>query len=184
MAILAFVATSSAGAAGLTLDALMNALRAVPARHATFEETRQMAVLNAPLVRRGTLDYVRPSRLEMRVTAPRPEHLVIEGSRLSVERGGEVTVVDLAAQPMLAAWIESLRATLAGDAASLIAHFDVSLTGTLAAWHLTLVPRDENLRNVIASVDIDGHQGEPTRFAIDGLRGDSTVITIAPSRPS
>jgi outer membrane lipoprotein-sorting protein len=175
------VATSAAGAT-FTFDALMALLRAVPVRHATFEEVRRMAVLNAPLTRRGTLDYARPDHLEMRVTAPYPEHLVIRGDSLSVDRGGEVTRLDLASQPMLAPWIESLRATLAGDAASLRAHFEPTLRGTPGDWHLVLVPRDATLRNAIGSVEIDGRQGEPLRFAVDDLRGNATLITITPAR--
>jgi hypothetical protein len=181
--VLGFCVATTAAPATFTIDALMTLLGAVPARHATFEEVRHMAVLNAPLTRRGTLDYVRPDRLEMRVTVPYPEHLVIRGDSVSVDRGGEVTRIDLTGQPMLAAWIESLRATLAGDARSLRAHFEPSLAGTPADWRLTLVPRDATLRNAIGTVEIDGRQGEPLRFAVDDLRGNSTVVTIIPSRP-
>src|SRR5207237_1250933 len=61
MTLLLLLATSAVAA--LTLDELMRDLRSVAERHATFEETKQIALLNGPLVRRGTLDYVAPGRL-------------------------------------------------------------------------------------------------------------------------
>jgi outer membrane lipoprotein-sorting protein len=178
----AALAVASPAAAALALDALMQALSAVPSRRASFEETRQLAVLTQPLVRRGTLEYVRPDRLEMHVTTPYAENVVVSGGTLTVERRSGVTRVELASQPALAAWIESLRATLAGDAASLRSHFDVAVEGTLADWHLTLVPREPALRAVVARVRIDGREGEPLRFTVDEVRGDQTVVDIAPRR--
>ena len=58
-------------AGALQLDDVMGQLRGVPERHATFEETKRIALVNGPLVRRGTLDRVDDPRA--RTTAgPRP----------------------------------------------------------------------------------------------------------------
>ena len=170
-------------AAALTLDELMRELRTVAERHATFEETKQIALLNGPLVRRGTLDYGAPGRLQMRVESPYFERLDIAGDELTIERRSGVSRVTLSSQPALAAWVESLRATLAGDGAALQARFEVTLGGNLAEWRLDLVPREPTLRAIVARVAIAGRAAQVLRFDVEEARGDSTRVVISPRAP-
>jgi hypothetical protein len=159
---------------------LMRALGGVAERHARFEETRRMALLTTPLVRRGLLDYVRPDRLDMRVETPYFEHLQVAGDALTIERRGGTTRLSLASQPVLAAWIECMRATLAGDGAALAGHFDVRLDGSIAQWRLELTPRDAQLRSLVLRVGVSGRGATPERFEVDEARGDSSTIVITP----
>lgn len=183
VALLALVLLVPCGRAfALSLDELMRELRSVPERHAAFEETKQIALLATPIVRRGSLDYTRPDRLRMQVDTPYFERLSIAGDDLTIERRTGVTRIALSAQPALAAWIESLRATLAGDGASLQQRFDVRVTGELAQWRLDLTPRDAGLGAVVARVAISGRGGEVLRFEIEEVKGDSTRMEIAPRR--
>jgi outer membrane lipoprotein carrier protein LolA len=170
----------STSAAALELDALMQALRAVPERHARFEETKRIALLEGPIVRRGTLDYARPDRLTMRVETPFFEKLEVAGDALTIERRSGTTRVALASQPQVAAWIESLRATLAGDRAGLTAHFDVALEGDASNWRMVLKPRDRTLAGVVARVEIAGRGADVLRFEMEEQKGDSSVVVIAP----
>jgi hypothetical protein len=170
----------AAPVAALDLDVLMQSLRAVPERHARFEETRRIALLEGPIVRRGTLDYVRPDRLTMRVDTPFYEKLDVAGDVLTIERRSGTTRVALASQPQAAAWIESLRATLAGDRAGLTAHFDVALDGDAGNWRLSLRPRDPVLAGVVTRVAIAGRGSEVLRFETEEVRGDSSIVVIAP----
>ena len=55
----------SIGAAQLDAAELMALLSQVDKSSVNFEETKHLAALTAPLVRRGTMRYVRPERLEM-----------------------------------------------------------------------------------------------------------------------
>ncbi len=182
--LLLWSATSLAAAAAAptapTLDNLLRELRSVAERHATFDETREMALLNGPIVRRGTLDYVRPDQLTMRVESPYFERLSIAGGELTLERRTGVSRIALASQPQLAAWIESLRATLAGDGAALQQHFDVRIDGPLAQWRLELLPRDPALRAVVERIGIAGRGAEVVRFEVDETKGDRTRIAITP----
>jgi outer membrane lipoprotein-sorting protein len=166
--------------AALTLDELMRDMAKVEARQASFVETKEMALLNGPLVRRGVLEYARPDRLSMRVDSPYFERVQIAGDQVTIERRSGVTKVALAAQPQLAAWIDSLRATLAGDGGTLQRHFEVRVDGSAADWTLTLVPRDAALRAIVERVDIAGRGADVTRFAIDETKGDRTRIVITP----
>jgi len=183
LCLLALVALAPRAAAALTLDALMRQMAAVTERHGAFVETKEMALLNGPLVRRGTLDYTRPDRLSMKVDSPYFERVDVTGDQVTLERRTGVTHVALASQPQLAAWIDSLRATLAGDGAALERHFEVRVDGSEADWRLSLLPRDAALRAVIERVDVTGRGAEVTRFAIDEAKGDRTRIVITPRAP-
>jgi hypothetical protein len=184
---LAFAACCTPGAAdeAFGLPALMRALASVPRAEARFTEVRRMQVLSAPLELRGTLRYVRPDRLERQVQAPYEETIRIEGGRVSVDNParGVRRSYALATLPAAYAMVESLRATLAGDAAALERHYWLKLSGTRESWLLTLTPRDAGVADMLAEVRLHGVEARITRIEYDEALGDRTVITIRESRP-
>ena len=160
---------------------LMSVLARVERSSATFEETRHIAALTAPVVRRGSLSYVRPGQLEMVVDTPIAERVRIDGDRLTIESRNGSTQVRLSEIPAAAAWVESVRATLAGDGALLGRHFRVRATGELAQWSLELVPLDEELAAIVARITITGAQAQVSRIEIDERGGDRSVMLITPA---
>jgi hypothetical protein len=138
-----------------------------------------MAALGAPIERRGTLAYARPGRLEMVVETPLPERMTIADGKMTVESRGTTRVVDLSSREPLLAWIEGIRATLAGDEAALRRYFDPSVEGTLDRWMLVLVPRDLRLRSIVARVTIAGERDRIRTIEVDEASGDRSVMTIA-----
>ena len=64
---------------------VLSALARVERSDASFEETRHIAALTAPVVRRGTLRYVRPAELEMVVDTPVREVIRVAGPSLVIE---------------------------------------------------------------------------------------------------
>lgn len=184
---LALAACCAPGAAdeAFGLPALMRALASVPRAEARFTEVRRMQVLSAPLELRGTLRYVRPDSLERQVQTPYEETIRIEGGRVSVDNParGVRRSYALAALPAAYAMVESLRATLAGDATALERHYWLKLAGTRESWLLTLTPRDAGLADMLAEVRLHGAEARITRIEYDEAPGDRTVITIRESRP-
>jgi outer membrane lipoprotein-sorting protein len=160
------------------------ALRArVTESTARFHETRHIGALTAPVERTGTLSYRRPDHLEMNVETPQPEKLVIDGGTLRVTTASGVRTLSLDSAPALLAWTESLRATLAGDIASLSRHFDTRLSGDEHAWSLALEPRDPVLRSQIASIVIGGSGETIARVEMREQGGDDAVMEIAAQHP-
>ena len=159
---------------------LMAMMARVEVSGVAFEETKQVATLSAPIVRRGTLRYVRPDRLEMRVETPYFERLDIVGDQLTIENRRGVRQFDLSGQPGPSAWVASIRATLAGDRATLARHFAFQLDGQPARWTLTLLPLDSALSGVIARVSIEGAQAQLLRIEVDERMGDRTVLVVQP----
>jgi outer membrane lipoprotein-sorting protein len=174
----AMLVTAQASPA-FSLDDLAALRAGVQQDQARFHEVRHLAALTAPIERSGTLAYRRPDHLEMNVETPAPERLVIDRGRLTITTAkGERTLV-LDSEPALLAWTESLRATLAGDAAALSRHFDVHLSGTAAAWTLVLVPLEPALASQIAAIDIAGEGASVRRVSVRERGGDDSVMDIA-----
>jgi hypothetical protein len=159
---------------------LMTLMGRVDESNVTFEETKYVSTLTVPIVRRGTLRYARPDRLEMRVESPYFERMEIVGDTLTIETNRGIRQVDLANQPGASAWVASIRATLAGDHASLAAHFRVKLSGDVARWTIALDPLDPALANVIERIAIGGTQTQVSRIEVNERSGDRTVLVVRP----
>ena len=173
--------TLPAVAGAFDMAELMALMGRVEQSRVAFEETKQVAALTAPIVRRGTLRYVRPDQLEMRVETPYFERMDIAGNVLTIETKRGTRQVDLAAAPALAAWVAAIRATLAGDRPTLARHFSFDLRGQAARWTLALLPNDPVLSGVIARIVIDGAQSQVLRIEVDERMGDSTVLVVQPA---
>ena len=174
----------AASALAFDLQSLMSTLAKVQRSRVEFEETRHLSVLSTPLVRRGTLDYVRPDRLEMHVVAPFPEKTEIVGTRVRVTSSEAMREWDLAGQPAALAWVEAIRASLAGDAAALERIFHVELTGAEGDWRMTLTPRDARIGAALRRVVVTGRGAAITNVEIVDARGDRVTMALAAPRAS
>ena len=177
---LALVASAPAAAVGDDLGQLLERFARRPHGHATFVETQYLAVLKRPVESRGELFFDAPDRLEKRTLAPKPETLVVEHGMLSIERGSRRHVVALGAYPQIGMLIDSIRATLAGDRASLEGVYTVDVTTGEPDWSLRLAPRDPQLAALVRQITIEG-RGDTIR-RIEALRpgGDRSVTSITP----
>jgi len=165
------------------LDELMRLLAERKHGHVAFTETHRLGLLQRPLHSSGELLYDAPDRLEKRTLKPEVEDLVLSGNLLTIHRRGHTHILDLARYPGIADWIESIRATLAGDRASLERNFQVSYSGEPAHWKLVLVPRNADQDASIAEVRIEGSGAALHRLEIRQGDGDSSVMTIGPELP-
>src|SRR6185369_826858 len=161
-----------------TADVLAGLAR-VEHSEASFEETRHVAALAAPLLRRGRLIYTRPSELEMVVEAPVQERVRIVGGVMTIEARNGTRQVRLADLPPVAAWIEGMRAALAGDDAALARYFLVHASGDAASWQLDLIPRTADLAAVVSRVVIAGAASRIGRIEVFEASGDRSVMVLS-----
>ena len=161
-----------------TADVLAGLAR-VEHSEASFEETRHVAALAAPLLRRGRLIYTRPSELEMVVEAPVQERVRIVGGVMTIEARNGTRQVRLADLPPVAAWIEGMRAALAGDAAALARYFVVHASGDAVSWQLDLIPRTADLAAVVSRVVIAGTASRIGRIEVFEASGDRSVMVLS-----
>jgi hypothetical protein len=175
------VAWTSAGAAEHSLDAVLAQLALRQHGHVEFIEQHFLRVLDRPTESSGDMRYDAPDRLEKRTLLPRQETLLLAGGILTIDKGKMHRVVDLHAYPQVQPFIESIRATLAGDRAGLEKLFTLEFSGELAKWTLTLLPKDPKVRHTVAQVRIDGAQDQLSKVEIRQPDGDRSVLTLRPS---
>lgn len=175
------LALSSALAADWDLQQLMDSLARHKSGRATFVETRRLAVLNKPIESSGELIYIAPDKLEKRTLKPRPESMIVDGEALAVERGNRKYQVQLQAYPELAAFIDSIRGTLAGDRKALERSYQLAMSGTAENWVLQLTPLDERMKAVVQRIRIAGVRDQVNSIDILQADGDSSLMVIEPS---
>jgi hypothetical protein len=161
-------------------DQLLGLLAARRHDHVTFTEVQQLAILDQPLHSSGELLYDAPDRLEKRTLEPRREDLVLEHGMLSVERDHHHRSVSLRDFPQAVPFVESLRATLAGDRPALARYFTVHFSGALGRWTLELTPIDATLKRSVQHILIAGETDRIRTVQIRQSDGDSSTLTIGP----
>jgi hypothetical protein len=170
---------AAAGAADdPALDQLLQLFAARRHGHVTFTEEQRLAMLDRPLESSGELLYDAPDRLEKRTLLPRPETLLLEHGVLTARRGRHTRVVALRDLPQAIPFVESIRATLAGDRAALERYFSVQLSGSLARWTLELVPKEAALARSVSQVRIEGERDAIHTVEIRQSDGDLSLLTI------
>ncbi len=163
------------------LQQLMDTLAQNKSGHTTFVEKKYIAMLDKPVESSGELLYTAPDGLEKRTLKPRPESMVINGGELFIERGQQKHRLQLQAYPELAAFIDSIRGTLAGDRKALERSYRLSLEGTAEHWTLQLLPLNEKMQAVIKRISIAGARDQVRSIEIIQADGDSSLMTIEKS---
>jgi hypothetical protein len=168
-----------AHAAEWSLDALMDELSARSAGQARFVEKKHLAVLDRQLEQRGELSFER-GRLEKLTLTPKRERVVIDGDVLTIESESRKRPRRLRLQdhPVLWGFVESLRATLTGDLATLQRFYAVELRGPREDWELTLAPRVQAMRAVVEVVRIRGTGRRIERVEVTEALGDRSVMQV------
>jgi hypothetical protein len=179
----ALATASAAGAAaepggGASLDQVLQLLAAHRHGHVAFTEVHRFAMLDGPLESSGELLYDAPDRLEKRTLEPKPEDLLLEHDALTVQRGSRRRVLPLRDYPQAVPFVESIRATLAGDRAALERYFTLQFSGALDDWTLELVPRDAALARAVQQVRIRGERDALRSVEIRQSDGDSSLLHI------
>jgi len=177
-ALLVAAITAPGYAADWDIDQLMNSLAQTRSGHARFVEKKSIAILDQPVESSGDLLYTAPDRLEKRTLKPKPETMVVQGDNLQIERGRQKIQLQLQTYPELAAFIDSIRGTLAGDRKALERSYQLSLEGSAQSWTLRLVPVSSKMKQVVALIRITGVRDEIRSIDITQVDGDSSVMLI------
>ena len=173
-----FVGAHFVLAADSDLDKLMSALAERKHGHVTFAEKKFIAMLDRPVESSGELLYDAPDRLEKKTLKPKPESLVLAGGVVTAQRGRHRYVLDLKQYPQVVPFIESIRATLAGDRAALEQVFKVDFTGSFDRWALGLTPLDAKLTKTVKDIRIEGEKDLIHSVEIREADGDRSLLTI------
>lgn len=171
-------ASATASPSSAALDELLRLLAAHRHGHVRFTEVQYLKLLDRPLESTGELLYEAPDRLEKRTLTPKVETLLLERGVLSARRGRHTYVLPEHDYPQVVPFIESIRATLAGDRATLERWFQVEFEGELSHWSLRLLPRDPSLAAVVTDIRISGERDAVRTVQIRESDGDRSLLTV------
>jgi len=190
LAVLLLAATTidsvaAAETAALGIEQLMQNLGQVKFTRSRFAERKYMAMLTVPLDSSGTLIYTAPGRLEKYTLLPKPEILVLDKDKLVIEykeRNQRRTLV-LQDYPVIWAFVESIRSTLAGDLQTLKRFYRTRLEGNENQWRLSLTPSEPKMQTMVKEIHIGGSGSRVRTIEIIEAAGDRLVMTITEDAP-
>ena len=161
----------------------MQRLGQVKSVQARFVERKHLRILDAPIEFSGTLIYKAPGHLEKHTLLPKPQSLILDQDRLVVEDRTKKQRRTLLLQdyPVVWAFVESIRATLAGDLKALTSFYRVELEGSENQWRLLLKPSESTLQSMVSEIRISGQRNSVRVIEIVEGEGDRSVMTITDS---
>lgn len=166
------------------LPQLMHGLAQVKSARGSFVERKYLSIVNTPLEYKGGLAYTAPDRLEKLTQTPKAERMVLEGDKLTLENSKKQRrVVLLTEYPVIRAFVESIRSTLAGDLVTLQRYYKLTLEGRAGAWRLQLVPIEPSMLAVVKEIRISGADAHVDSIEITEKEGDRSVMTITGVAP-
>jgi outer membrane lipoprotein-sorting protein len=173
-------AASSVPSTEWGLPQLMQSLAQVQTSQARFVERKHLKVLDVALTSSGTLSFQAPGRLEKHTLAPREDSLVLDQGVLTMEnkaRNIKRTLV-LQEYPVVWAFVESIRSTLAGDLPMLERFYQVELTGDASRWRMKLRPRDQRTQQMVSEIVFAGRGDRVTGIEMLESSGDRSIMSV------
>ena len=165
-------------AAEWDIDQLMRGLAQIRSDHSSFAEKKFIAILDKPVESSGELFYTAPDHLEKRTLKPKPESMILDHGTLVIERGRQIHRLQSQDYPELAAFIDSIRGTLAGERKALERNYRLSLDATVEHWTLQLLPMDERIQAAVKRIRIAGVRDAVRSIEITQADGDSSLMLI------
>lgn len=175
---LLLLSAAASQAAEWDIDQLMRGLAQIRSGQASFIEKKSIAMLDSPVESSGELSYQAPDQLQKRTLKPKPESMLVKGNEVLIERGSKKYRFQLQRYPELAAVIDSIRGTLAGDRETLERNYQLNLKGTARQWTLLLLPTDETMLAKIKRIQIKGKHDTVRSIEVIQADGDSSLMLI------
>ncbi len=184
-ALIVFIGSPSADAADdAGLDTLLHKFEAMPGLEGRFHEEKHLALLAAPLITDGVLDFAAPGELARRTTSPTKTVLVINGTAISFHDGHTGESLSLESNPVARLFVDSFVKIFSGDRRALEKLYDMQYTpGPDQTWSLHLKPKVDPMDKVISAIDIDGDGVVIRRMRVVESDGDETVTTFSSVNP-
>ena len=111
---------------------------------------------------------------------PRNERMVLDHGIISIENSsGQVQRSMMVDQyPAIGAFVESIRATLAGDQKALEKYYRIEFAGNHDRWHLQLLPRDPDTLRMVNKIRMEGRGNQIDTIEIREANGNRSVMTV------
>ena len=166
------------------LATLLSRRQQVKSASASFVERKYLHLLMRRLESTGHLRYRAPDYLQRTTTRPAHESLELQGDAVTIiRRNGERFTAKLSQYPEVAALVEGMRSTLAGDRVTLERHYTIEFSGEEAAWHLRLTPRNASVRDKVDQIVVSGSAEQIALVEVRERDGDRSEMVITAEGP-
>ena len=158
---------------------VMAMLSRISLSESSYREEKHYEMLDIPMVRSGQLSYRAPDYLSWALGQDRQFRYEVQGSEMVAFRSGsEYQRMPLDAVPAASAFIESFRATLAGDQERLARYYQISFSGSPEAWQLSLRPIREEVGRFVELIQISGQSDRIQQIRIEETNGDWSLMHL------
>ena len=164
------------------LESLMESLAERPSGQSRFTEKKYLSVLDTPIEQSGTLAFA-PGRLEKLTLHPGREHMIVDGSTLTIETGADRKLrrLQLHRYPVVWGFVEGLRASITGDLDTLQRFYEVELHGDHQDWELLMRPIRPDMSRVVRMLSVRGQDDRVVVIEVVQDNGDRSVMRIVES---
>ena len=176
-------ATAAIAHDDVAFRALMTSLATIKDSRVAYTEEKTLSILQETVQQTGVLSYVAPDTVVREVREPEAETYTIHKSTLVTERAGKQQQTDLAAVPLLAAFVESFRGTLSGNAESLQKYYLVEFSQDESGWRMQLQPRSRSLGRFVEAITFAGQGTRIERIVVREANGDQSDMWLTPVLP-
>lgn len=162
-----------------SLDKLLEGCAKMPGLSARFVEEKQIALLAVPLRSSGTLHFARGRGLVRHTAEPSKQSVLIDDKELVIADGSNVRRIALSSSPTVETFARSFSMILAADRPALEKNFVLDFRPTSAGWSLALTPRGQELKGVIAAIELEGQGLALTLLRIREANGDVSTTRFS-----
>jgi len=164
-------------------ETLLARMARIEGLHCSYREEKRIALLSAPVITEGTVDYARPGRMARRTTRPGRQVVLIDGGELRMSDGRSTQRIDLTSQPVVRSFVDSFLLLLAGDRDALRRLYDltfrISVREGRSTWSLELRPRSAPLSQFLRTIVFEGSGESLERMVMTEVSGDTTTTTFS-----
>ena len=162
-----------------TIDEVMQLLAQNGGIEARFHESRQIAILEEPVISTGMFYFAPPDLLARHVTAPGRLRIVVRDGRVSFRDETGVHTLELGSSEVARALVGNTMLLMRGDHKALVEQYQVSFRVDGDIWTLDLEPRNRVVRRIIRRLRVQGRGGELIRMESTETNGDLTLTTFS-----
>jgi outer membrane lipoprotein-sorting protein len=143
-----------------------------------FVERKYVKILDVPVESKGELIFKAPLHLQKNTKFPITESLIIDGNKVSIERGTFKRSMALDDLSDMTSLVQSLTATFRGDQLGIEQYFVWTLKGTVNKWQLILKPKSIKLFVRIREIRFLGENDYVHTVETTLTDGDSSLMTL------
>lgn len=118
-----------------------------------FTQTKQLSVLNNPIVSEGTLTFKAPNLIKWEYTKPFKNIAIFKDDKLLVNNEGKKDEMDLSSNRMFKSLNTLIVNSIKGDMFD-ASQFEISYFKNGSHYLVTFIPKDKRLKKFIASFEL------------------------------